>query len=221
MPWNETWPIGNVSVKSNRTSGNQNTTYIKDTMGKDIVGTNSNVVRDHFWDVGTNEDGRHRFINSPAFTVGGNPTDPIVGDGMDATLYLKTTNDIPQWFTRPQTGLGEIYQVSPNFLQGTIVVNSTYSNIVALPQQVYGEIFMFRNSTGPARMQYGYFKTTNSTCDAFAVAVRLTSVLISVDPKFVLIFANDNETSGLNLRVRTSQADTGENWNYRITYRAI
>lgn len=89
MTWNAIWPIGSQSVKSNRIPGAQNTTYIETTMGNDIVGTNTDIVRDHFWDVGSDEDGRHRFINSPGFTVGGLPDDPVLGAGMNTVTYSK------------------------------------------------------------------------------------------------------------------------------------
>jgi len=89
MPWNTVFPLGSVSVKANRTIGQQNTTYIEVTMGNSIVGTNTNTTRDHFWNVGSNEDGRHRFMQSPAFTVGGLPVDPVLGAGMDSVFYSK------------------------------------------------------------------------------------------------------------------------------------
>ena len=68
---------------------NQNTTYIETTMGNSAVGTNGVTTRDHFWNVGSNEDGRHRFIQSPAFTVGGLPADPVLGTGMDSVAFSK------------------------------------------------------------------------------------------------------------------------------------
>jgi len=89
MPWNSTAPVGSISVKANRTILQQNTTYIETTMGTSIVGTNAVTTRDHFWNVGSDEDGRHRFMQSPAFTVGGLPVDPVVGTGMDSVMYSK------------------------------------------------------------------------------------------------------------------------------------
>lgn len=90
MTWNAASPDGTISVKANRTQMNANNQYIQTTMGNSVVGTNTVTTRDHFWDVGTTEDGRHRFIQSPAFTVGGLPTDPVVGTGMDGVGYYKT-----------------------------------------------------------------------------------------------------------------------------------
>ena len=89
MPWNSTAPVGSVSVKANRTILGQNTTYIESTMGTSIVGTNTVTTRDHFWNVDANLDGRHRFIQSPAFTVATIPANPVVGTGMDSVFYSK------------------------------------------------------------------------------------------------------------------------------------
>lgn len=218
MPWNSTWPIGSISVKANRTAGQQNTTYIQTTMGNSIIGTNTNITRDHFWNVGANEDGRHRFINSPAFTVGAVAADPVVGAGMDAVLYLKTTNAQPQWFNR--TSGGVIYQVSPNFLTGTIVVNAGFVTITAIPANVYGEIFIFQTADGSTRGQAGFFKSNGAVCDAWSYAQQVQSIS-SGTPKFNLIFGNGSNASGLNIRVRIEEAAAGATWNYRITYRAI
>jgi hypothetical protein len=89
MTWNSTAPLGSVSVKANNAILQANTTYIETNMGKSIVGTNTVTTRDHFWAVDPNLDGRHRFIQSPAFTVGGLPTDPVLGAGMSSVLYSK------------------------------------------------------------------------------------------------------------------------------------
>lgn len=89
MPWNTTCPDGSRSVKANETVIQQNTTYTETTMGNSVVGTNTVTTRDHFWNVGANQDGRHRFIQSPAFTVGGLPENPVIGTGMDSVLYSK------------------------------------------------------------------------------------------------------------------------------------
>lgn len=89
MTWNAVSPNGALSVKANELPMQQNTTYIETKMGNSIVGTNTASTRDHFWNVGSNEDGRHRFIQSPAFTVGALPTNPVLGTGMDSVFYSK------------------------------------------------------------------------------------------------------------------------------------
>jgi hypothetical protein len=60
MVWNSTWPNGAQSVKTNETTGVQNTNYIKTELNKD-----------HYWDFGADEDGYHRWMN----TVGTNDAD--------------------------------------------------------------------------------------------------------------------------------------------------
>ena len=63
---------------------------------------------DHFWNVGANEDGRHRFIQSSAFTVGGAAENPVVGTGMDGVTYLrsdKTNTPRVQGYYRNANGI--------------------------------------------------------------------------------------------------------------------
>lgn len=215
MPWNSTWPVGSISVKANRTVGQQNTTYIETTMGNSIVGTNTNTTRDHFWNVGSNEDGRHRFINSPAFTVGGNPADPIVGTGMDAVLYLKTTNAQPQWFNR--TADGVIYQATPNFLEGSVVIGSSQTTIVAVPANVYGEIVLWRTTQGKNTAQNGFFRSDGAQVEGWSNYLGPEGSSASLNLKL----GNGSDASGLNLRARTADASSGNSWQYRVTYRAI
>lgn len=215
MPWNSTAPLGSVSVKSNRTIMQQNTTYTEVTMGNSIIGTNTTTTRDHFWNVGTNEDGRHRFINSPAFTVGGIATDPVVGTGMDAVFYLKVTNSVPQWFTR--TASGVIYQATPNFLSGTASISNSYANLVAVPANVYGEIIIWRTTQGRNTAQNGFFRSDGSTVEAWANYLGPEGSSASLNVKF----GNGSDATGLNIRARNEEASGSNTWNYRIIFRAI
>lgn len=221
MPWNSTWPVGSISVKANRVVGQQNTTYIETTMGNSVVGTNTNTTRDHFWNVGGDEDGRHRFIQSLAFTVGGNPTDPVLGSGMNAVLYLKTINNSPQWFTRPAAG--NIYQISPNYLVGTTSVSSSsnYSTVVSVPNNTYGQIFMWLTdgSNGKFTAQTGFFKATGGVVDSWAINYQVQG---SGTADNALKFGNGSEADNLNIVARRSGASSSQTgWSYKITYRAI
>lgn len=218
MPWNSIWPDGASSVSANEIPGQQNTTYIETTMGNSVVGTNTTSTRDHFWDVGSNEDGRHRFIQSPAFTVGGVPTDPVIGTGMDTVRYAKTTNGRVEWFVRNVNG---IYQDVPSVLTGTIAIpsTSTFTNIVAVPANVYGDITMYYVLAGVAVTQKGYFVSTATTCAANAVVILAESGSTFSS----LIFANTVASiSGLNIRARRGGSGTlSTTWTYIITYRAL
>lgn len=215
MPWNSTWPLGSVSVKTNRTTGQQNTTYIEVTMGNSIVGTNTVATRDHFWDVGSDEDGRHRFIQSPAFTVGGVPTDPVIGTGMDCVEYAKTVAGRVERFHRNAQG---IYQHVPSFLSGTHTVTGSFTNMVAVPTDVYGEIFMYTTAAGNESGQVGFFKSTGGTCEAWSYGLRQQGTSSAL---FAVRFGNGSDASGLNIRVIADEASSGLTWNYRITYRAV
>lgn len=218
MPWHSTSPTGSISVKANRTPMQQNTTYIEDTMGISPVGTNTVVTRDHFWKVGSDEDGRHRFIQSPAFTVGGNPTDPVIGTGMDCVEYPKTVAGRVERFHRNAQG---IYQHVPSFLQGTVNLSNTtgYFMVSAVPINVYGEIIMWTAIAGIDVAQTGFFKSNGTLCQSWSLA------LLSEDgtPRGNLRFGNGTNAAGLNIRVKVDSlfpVGTGT-WNYRITYRAI
>lgn len=217
MPWNSVWPIGTTSVKNNKTTGNQNTTYIETTMGNSVVGTNTTTTRDHFWDVGSNEDGRHRFINSPGFTVGGTATDAVIGAGMDAVIYAKETNSRVEWFHRNSSG---IYQFVPSFKSGTVTIDndgSTYANLTEVPENVYGEVFCYTSALGQLSGQTAFFRSNGSTVEAWSIAMvpnTVNSVTIA------LKFGNGAQASGLNVRARKA-AGAGGTWNYRLTYRAL
>jgi len=217
MTWNSVSPDGSRSVKANETVIQNNTTYIQTTMGNSAVGTNTVTTRDHFWNVGSSEDGRHRFIQSPEFTVASLSADPVIGTGMDGVLYIKEVNtDIArvEGFYRNSQG---IYQYIPSFLSGSGTVNSSYSSLVPVPKNVYGEIFMYRTTLGTQTVCSGHFRSGNSTVEAWS----FTQSTESSDTNVPLKFGSGSEASGLNIRVRTSDAESGKTWNYRITYRAI
>lgn len=215
MPWNSTNPDGSKSVKFNRAKLQENTTYIQTTIGNSVVGTNTVDTRDHFWNVGSDEDGRHRFIQSPAFTVGGIAADPVIGTGMSAVQYVKTTNGRVEGFHRNAQG---IYQHIPSFLSGTHVVTGSFTTILAVPTNVYGEIFMYTTAAGNESGQAGFFKSSGGTCEAWSYGLRQQG---SSSAKFALRFGNGTDANGLNLRVVVEEASSGLTWNYRITYRAV
>lgn len=215
MPWNSTWPVGSVSVRNNRTTGNQNTTYIETTMGNQAVGTNTTpqTAMDHFWDVGANEDGRHRFIQSPAFTVGAVPTDPVIGTGMDGVQYLKTVLTRVQGFFRNAEG---IYQYIPAFLSGSVAVNSTgtYSTVVGVPANCYGQIAMYTTALGVYSGVTAHFRSDATTVETWG----LTQSDDTSSNNTPLKFASGGDALLLNIRARRSSA-AAATWNYRITYR--
>lgn len=225
MPWHSNSPSGSISVKANRTPMNENTTYIEETMGNSVVGTNTASTRDHFWHVSGNVDGRHRFIQSPQFTVGGVATDPVIGTGMDGVQYIKLVNsDVGrvEGFYRNTQG---IYQHIPSFLQNSnpaaaVVITSTsnMTDIVAIPKNVYGEVIMFTTAIGKLSVVKGYFRSNGTTCEGWSEYVRTEG---STSPRVALRFGNGSDASGLYLRAACESAATNLSWFYRITYRAL
>jgi hypothetical protein len=222
MAWNSTWPLGTVSVKANKTPGQQNTTYIETTMGNSVVGTNTVDTRDHFWDVGADLDGRHRFIQSPAFTVGGLPEDPVLGTGMDGVRYIKSDGLTPSKVVGFYRNADNIYQYIPGLLTGTKLLNSssTFVDIQSVPDNSYGEIFMWPTTQPDDKysVQVGFFKAEGGTCQAWSINYQVEG---TGTPKNAIKFGNGSDASGLNIRGRIADGDTGLTWNYKVTYRVL
>jgi len=86
MGWNVLSPDGNQSTAANVTIMDENTVYTKTTM---------NI--DHYWDIGANEDGHHKFAQMPGTVAGGAPSNPTIAAGMDLVYYVKqkTAADSP------------------------------------------------------------------------------------------------------------------------------
>lgn len=216
MTWNAASPNGNQSVKANRAQMNTNNSYIQSKMGDSVVGTNTATTRDHFWSVDANLDGRHRFIQSPAFTVGGNPANPVLGTSMAGVSYFKTTNGRVEGFYRNASG---IYQHIPSFLEGSIVLTGSNTDIVAVPNNVYGEIFMWLDGADGDNSftgQPAFFKATNSIVRTWGYTIFNTA-----DNKNIS-FVNGAGATTLNIRgAVTGSAASGKTWRYRVTYRAM
>lgn len=221
MAWHTTEPVGTISVRANRTILQDNTTYIETTMGNSIVGTNTNTTRDHFWNVGADEDGRHRFINSLAFTVGGNQADPVLGANMSCILYARRASiddQSTQYFYYNSTNSNK-YQVTPSYVVGTHVVTGSYTLLATVPENVYGEIFMFRTlADGNLTLQLGYFKSTGGG-GAQVAPIALKGIIPNGSSDVVAL--NFNHDGALGITVKAEDASAGNTWEYRITYRVI
>lgn len=221
MPWNSNSPDGTLSVRANRIPMNQNTTYIETTMGNSIVGTNTVSTRDHFWNVGSDEDGRHRFFQSVGFTQGTAPADPLIGAGMDGVIYLREVHGRVEGFykNRPLELAGTPYQFIPTYLIGTHRVTGLYTNVVTIPDNCWGEIFFFQFPTaGRFTGQTGFFKSSGGVLDAWAHSVGPANTT----ERLILKFGNGADALGLDIRVRNEAEPLNPlDWHYRITYRAL
>ena len=86
MTWSSTAPVGGISVRSNLTVIGNNTTYIENTMGGAL-----NPNADHFWNIGVNEDGRHRKV---AMRNQGSPLPvTLLPPTFDGVYYVNNTPD--------------------------------------------------------------------------------------------------------------------------------
>lgn len=204
MVWNSLWPDGSKSVAQNTPTGQQNTTYIES-----IMGNGTNTSKDHFWNIGTDEDGHHRAVQMENYsdTYTGAPSDLVLSSGMDGGIYLKTINGTIQGFYINTVG---IYQFIPGFLTGSFTYSGTgFQNIVAVPDSCYGEIVLFK-ADALSNLSTGVFKASGGVTQAnttSAPEVNSTS------------FGNTGNSgaSGLNIRVVILPGT----YQYRVTYRAI
>lgn len=218
MAWRSVNPDGNRSVKANEVIGQDNTNYIQSTMGNTASNKPySDAQADHFWAVDPNIDGRHRFVKMPAFSNGGSPQDAQLSPGIDGVIWFKTvSSDVSniEGFYRNAAG---IYQFIPSFLSGTKSISSSYSTVVAVPANVYGDIVMFRTTQGKDTAQNGFFRSNGSKVEAWANYLGPSGENEEINLKF----GNGSDSLGLNILARNEFASSTHTWNYRITYRAI
>lgn len=217
MTWSSTAPLGSVSVKQNRSILGNNTTYIETTMGNDPVGTSTGTTKDHFWNVDASLDGHHRFIRSPAFTVGGNPANPGVGTSMDGVFYLKTILGRAEWFHR---NVDNIFQVTPSFISGVVALadDTNFVTLTSVPASCYGEIFIWRNGT--TRMQQATFISSGSVVEAYSFRQKQ----VGESDQYYVEFLNGSGAVDLNIKARLGDSGSSSpagNYLYRITYRAV
>lgn len=223
MAWHSTWPVGSVSVKANRITGQENTTYTENTMGNDPVGTYTSATRDHFWNVGSDEDGRHRFMQSPGFTIGGIAADPLIAAGMDGVRYLRSDGLSPARVVGFYRNAQTIYQYIPAYRTGTINIpsSSSYVAMVTVPDNSYGEIFMYNTDadTGKYSAQVGFFKAKGGVVESFSLNYQVDG---SGSADNALKFGNGSNANLLNIMVRRESASSSQqNWIYKVMYRAL
>lgn len=208
MTFNTVWPNGAVSVRANTVPGQQNTAFLQSTL---------NI--NHFFNdstVGSNFNGNHRFVQMPQNQVMGSPADVPVGASMDGVLYLKQASvTIPdvQGFYNSANG---VYQFIPSYRSGTVMVSSSYTNLIAVPQNCYGWIFMFKGDNND-NVCTGFFVSGTTTVQSYCMATLFQG---SSTAGSNLKFGNGSSASGLNIQVETQSSSSGI-YNYRIVYWAI
>ena len=192
MTWTSNWPDGSKSVRGNESAGTGNMSYIE-----------TKMKLDHYWNEDANKDGHHKIIQMTE-----EDTDPALATGMDGAIYLKSDGSRIQGFYRNTNG---IYQFIPAFLIGTVNMSTSTTNIVAVPANVYGEIFMW-NGDAAGSSAKGFFHSDGTKVYAFATPLSST---IPVNITFTNTASTDLTIKG---NLTTSLGTTL--FNYRITYRA-
>lgn len=204
MPWNSLWPDGSKSVKQNTTPGQQNTTY-----------TETVENNDHFWNIGANEDGYHRKVSLRIYstTAVGAPTDAPVPAGSNGVIYLKTVAGTVQGFYRNAAG---IYQFIPGFLTGTSAITSGgYTTVVAVPDDTYGHIWMWRDVGNTKDVQFGSFFAFGGKVQTVSAGLNVNNTVAS-DAAYNVLFANGVNASGLNIRAKVASGAQNGNYSYRV-----
>lgn len=204
MTWTRNWPDGSKSVKDNESGGSDNMAYIEDTMQVD-----------HYFDNSANKDGHHQFVQ-----MDNQASDPSIAAGMTGVTYHKATAEgRNEKFFRNSNG---IYQLTPSYKSGTVSITSTsnYVNVTTVPVNVYGDIYLFKDSN-PTEIQYGFFVSNGTTVNAYSsVMPQEGGKLGSSDrPRFITL-GNGTNAVGLNIRAKRFAGSSGT-WKYRITYRDI
>jgi hypothetical protein len=172
-------------------------------------------------------DADHNFLDSAADAQGAhnqvtyiNRSDPSsLLTGTDSIEYGKTATDGVNelWFydgTTPR-------QVNWRELSGTtaaISSTSSYTSVVAVPDNSFGDIYMWSNTGTVRLMVRGNFVVSSSVCYAWAMPTSNSSS--GSTNSFWLKFANNSGTSGLNIMARRSDASSLV-WNYRVFARLI
>ena len=198
MIWNPTSPDGTVSVKANTLPMQQNTTYTKDTL---------NV--DHYWNESPSTlDGLHRKVHMT--TEASDIT--LAGDATGGIFLKEATGGTIQGF---YINAINTYQFIPSFLTGfvSLTSGSAYQTIVAVPDETYGLIYMFRTGTSDTG-QSGFFKCSGGTCQTYGNLIEKAGSSTSV---YNVKFGNVGEAIGLNIRGHRVGGST-QNYQYRVTY---
>lgn len=136
MVWNSTAPDGTKSVATNRQILQDNTTYTETEMNKD-----------HFWNIGADEDGHHKHC-----IMQKSATDPIPGTNMDLAYFarIKTALESP-----------DNEDVQP-FVINDDVINGGNAVMQLLGIRAMG---MFNKTTvnGPVTLKYSHNCTVERT----------------------------------------------------------
>lgn len=198
MVWHSISPDGSKSVGQNTPTMQENTSY-----------TESILNKDHFWNIGTNQDGRHNQINMPVQS--GNL---VPSTGMDGVIFLRQASTADPRIQAFYANAGQTVQISPGYLFGDITFSDTNTFLPlssgSLPDGSYGIIYVFGNTVSND-MTFGTFKKEQGICQAYSTPFTPAN----------FEFGNSTNTavSG-NIKVRRVSA-ANITYKYRIQFWAI
>jgi hypothetical protein len=209
MTWNSVWPIGNVSVKANEIPGQQNTAYIEMIM---------NV--EHIWNKSSGLNGYHVHVAKPIIT--GPPQVNIGIGGVEWLQQASPTTPRQAAMFQEQTDF-TVVQYIPFYVM-PFQVNLTGSFVaipITLPQNVYGEIFLWQDQASGnfgRILQTGTFITNSTDVNAYSTLFEYSDNS-SIDT-FVELAAGSDSTT-LQIKAKTSLAGLNGVWTVFMKYYAI
>lgn len=213
MPWNSIWPVGSTSVRVNRTTGNQNTTYLETTL-----------KNDHFFNEDASKDGYHKKASMPNFG-----TTPGIPAGSDGVYYVLTNGSEKEARYTNAASTSFHLNIWSQQLRGTFTagaLNANFTLVSGIPSNAVGEIFIIRRNASPFLCMIGQFASDNvaapnNTVHGFISRVseaNNSSTISNITPFFLL-----NNPSVKNA-IRGFAADSnfaGQDFEYIVNYRII
>ena len=173
MVWMSTSPDGSKSVKQNESIVQANTTYIEETLGN-----STNTDKDHYWNIGSDEDGHHRAAQFKNYedSYTGAPTDPVLATAMVTALYARNSTG----FMRDAGGIAQLlgiraFAVFDN-VAGNVAQTLTASfNVTSVTRQATGRFSVAYSNPLPSDnylvIGSGMQATDNSTFSPLSLSV--------------------------------------------------
>lgn len=157
-----------------------------------------------FNDTAAADDGIHR---QTTFVNRANPSS--VPAGGNSVVYGKAASDAVNelWF---YDAIGA-KQLNWRQASGTHVITTSMTNIITIPANAYGYIFL----TATSVIQAGTFASTASLAEAYSFAQVFT---VSGSSSEIIMLGNGANASGLNIRAKAHISLVGT-WNYYAFWR--
>lgn len=146
MVWNSTCPDGAQSVKANVAIQQQNTTYTENTLGN-----STNTSKDHFWNIGVDEDGHHRAVQMMDYadSYTGAPASPTLASGMDLAIFARTIGSAIEPMARNAGGILQLLGI-----RAYAVFNNAAGNVAQTLVSSYNVSSVTRQTTGRFSIAY-------------------------------------------------------------------